>query len=366
MQQIFSAIALLPPFLIFISIILVILPTIIAILLRYSLYRHLRDLEHSLRRLLSGASQEEAPRIVRKLQQRFQQTNSNFEQVNTTAIIGGAYSQEKFDWFGLSLNCESVNYFSRILPNLLLAFGLLGTFLGITINLANLSQTITQIDITDVASLVGQLNQPLRGMGIAFISSLIAIACSALLTVINLQWNTSTTRLALLNLLEDYIDNIFLPQLQPPHPLSEAIDRFNRDFGTLLHKLGYTIEEAITNSFSRIEHSANIFQQAASTLEQSRFPEKLSSATTDLAIAQNQFSQSSLVLQKSTQSFEYTLDSMQKLSRKFIEMSEEITSINQKYTTLIELNKRKNVTEEASLKEIKAELARLVAQMKGM
>jgi hypothetical protein len=148
--------------------------------------------------------------------------------------------------------------------------------------------------------------------------------------------------------------------------MSEAIDRFSRDFGTLLHKLGYTIEEAIGNAFDRIEHSAQIFQQAASTLEQSRFPEKLSSATTDLAIAQNQFSQSSLVLQKSTQSFESTLDSMQKLSRKFIAMSEEISSINQKYTTLIELNKHKNLTEEANLKEIQTELARLVAQMKEM
>jgi hypothetical protein len=366
MEQIFNILSLLPSYLTFLAFFLVIIPTIVAILLRYNLYIYLEQLGKNIQKRLRGIETEQQPRIINKLEDRFQGINHQLEQINTGAIVGGAYSQEKFNCFGLLLTCEKVDYFSRILPNLLLSFGLLGTFLGITINLANLSQTITQIDINDVRSLVEQLNQPLRGMGIAFISSLIAIACSALLTVINLSWNTSIAKSIVIDALEDYVDNIYLPQLQPVHPLEAAIDRFNQDFSNLLYKLGDTIETAINNAFARIENSAKTFDRAANILEQSRFPEKLASATTDLAIAQNQFTQSSLVLQKSTQSFEYTLDSMQKLSRKLLNMGEEISSINQKYTTLVELNQHRNVIEESSLKEIQLELAKLLVQIREM
>lgn len=365
MQQIINAFSLLPLYLTFIAIALVILPTIFAFLLRYSLYSHLRFLITRVKRLLGGVRGGEQIRIVDKLEQRFPQISSNLEQINTSALIDGTYSEEKFGFFGFSLRCEPIDSLCRILPNLLLAFGLFGTFLGITINLANLSGTITQADINDVGSLVTQLNEPLRGMGIAFITSLIAVACSSLLTVANFIWNTSIAKSELINYLEDYLDNVYLPQLHLPNPMEAAIDRLNRDFGSLLYKLGDTIEGAIAKSFGRIEDSAQSFSQAATTLEQSRFPEKLSAATTDLAIAQNQFSQSSLVLQKSTQSFEHTLESVQRAARRMIQISEEISSLNQKYATLIEL-KTQNNSHETGLNNIKTELNNLVDKLKEM
>jgi hypothetical protein len=363
MQQIFGAIALLPSYLVFLAVVLVILPTIITILLRYCLYRHLTWLSKSSKKLLAGISIEQEPKIIGKLEQRCQNIDLDREQINTTAIIEGVYNQEKFNFLGLKFGCEAVDSFSRVLPNLLLAFGLLGTFLGITINLSNLSQTITQVDLTDIRSLVEELNQPLQGMGIAFITSLIAVACSSLLTVINLTWNTSLVRTNVIHSLEDYLDNIYLPQLQPISPLVEAMEKFNQDFGKMLHQLGNTIEQAVVNAFSRIENSASTFEQAANILDQSRFPEKLSAATNNLAIAQNQFSQSSLVLQKSTQAFEHSLDGMQKVARKLLEVSTEISNINQKYTTLVELTQHRNNIEQTGLKEIQMELAKLIEQI---
>ncbi|BAU64584.1 hypothetical protein STA3757_19560 [Stanieria sp. NIES-3757] len=363
MQQIFSAIALLPPYLVFLSVVLVILPAITAIIVRYCLYQHLGRLTKSSRKLLAGFQLELEPKIINKLEKRCQEINLDREQINTTAIIEGVYSQEQFNCLGLTLNCEKTDNFTRVLPNLLLAFGLLGTFLGITINLSNLSQTITQVDLADMRSLVAELNQPLQGMGIAFLTSLIAVAFSSLLTVINLSWNTSLVKTNLIHSLEDYLDNIYLPQLQPMPPLVEAMERFNQDFGRMLHQLGNTIEQAVVNAFSRIENSASTFEQAANILDQSRFPEKLSSATNNLAIAQNQFSQSSLVLQKSTQAFEHSLDGMQKVARKLLEVSTEISNINQKYSNLVELSQHRNNIEQVGLKEIQMELARLIEQM---
>ena len=363
MQQIFSIFSLIPGYLVFLSIVLVILPTILAVLLRFCLYQHLKHLARKARRLLGGVKLESTPKIIVKLEQRFVDSNVNPDQLNTAAVIEGAYSQEKFNFLGLSLGCEFVDNVTRILPNLLLSFGLLGTFLGITFNLANLSQTITQIDINDVRNLVEELDRPLQGMGVAFTTSLIAIACSSFLTVLNLIWNTNIAKASLLSSIEDYIDNIYLPRMQPVSSLEEAIDRFSRDFDGMVHKLGDTIEESMSKAFIKIQNSAETFEQAANVLDNSRFPEKLASATNNLAIAQNQFSQSSLVLQQSTQSFEHNLDSMQRLTKKFLELNQKVNNIEGQYANLVNLNQEKNTIERSGLREIQQELSKLVQQL---
>lgn len=360
MQQIFSILNLIPGYLVFLAIFLVILPTILAVLLRFCLYRHLKYLSGKARRLLGGVNLESTPKIIIKLEQRLADTNLNPDRLNTTSVIEGVYGREKFHFIGLSLGCDFVDNLTRILPNLLLSFGLLGTFLGITFNLANLSQTITQVDINDVRNLVEELDRPLQGMGVAFTTSLIAIACSSLLTVLNLLWNTSIVKASLLSSIEDYIDNIYLPKIQPVGSLEEAISQFSRDFDGMVHKLGDTIEESMTKAFVKIQNSAETFEQAANTLDNSRFPEQLASATNNLAIAQNQFSQSSLVLQQSTQSFEHNLDSMQKLTKKFLELNQKVHDIDRQYASLVDLNQEKNIIERSGLKEIQHELSKLV------
>ena len=366
MKQIQQIFEIFPFYLICLTIVIVILPTIFAILLRHNLYQYLQEINRFTHKFLRGHRQEEYPAIINKLNQRIQENNGNLEQINTGAIIDGIYSQEKFKFWKKSFNCDSINYFGRILPNLLLSFGLLGTFLGITINLTSISQTIDQVDINDINSFVEQLKVPLQGMGIAFITSLIAIACSALLTVVNTIWNTNLAKSELISLLEDYVDNIYLAQIKSPHPMEKALDRLNQDFSNMLYRLGDTVEESITNAFARIEKSAYIFQQAANTIEHSRFPEKLSSATTDLSIAQNQFSQSSLVLQKSTQSFEHSLNSVENIARQLLHINQTISGIQNQYTTLIETNQEKNIVESASLKEIQKELAKLVERLQSI
>lgn len=366
MQQLFNVLALLPGYLVFLAIFLVILPTLVTILLRYCLYRHLAWLVGKATKLLGGVKLESTPKLITKLEQRFLESPDNREQINTAAVIEGMYSQERFYFLGATLNCEFIDNLCRILPNLLLSFGLLGTFLGITFNLANLSQTITQVDISDVRNLIEELDAPLQGMGIAFLTSLIAIACSSLLTVINLTWNTNIAKSTLLSIVEDYIDNVYLPEIQPISSMEGAINKFSSDFDTMLNRLGDTIEQVMTNAFIRIENSAKTFEQAANIFDNSRFPEKLAAATNNLAIAQNQFSQSSLILQRSTESFEHNLDSMQKLTKKFIEVNYQVKEINHKYTSLVHLYQEKNIIEKSSLEAIKQELARLVEQMQQM
>jgi hypothetical protein len=317
MQQIFSIIALMDGYLIVLATVLVILPTIVVILLRYALYRHLKSSTVKVKKLLNGFNLKSYPKIVNKLEQRFVDGKVNLAKVNTSSVIKGTFSQEKFYFLGIPLSCEFIEYLTCVVPNLLLSLGLLGTFLGITFNLTNLSQTITQIDVNDVKNLLEQLNTPLKGIEVAFLTSLMAIACGFLLTVLNLFWNTNLVKTSLLIYLEDYIDNIYLPKIQPISYLEVAVNKFSSDFEGMLHQLGNKIEESMTRAFSRIETSTNTFEKAAKILDHSGFPERLAAATNDLAIAQNRFSQSSLVLQKATQSFDYNLVAMQKITKQF-------------------------------------------------
>jgi len=154
--------------LIILTLLFVVLPSITTIFYRLALHRHLINVEEKVRRLINRQPSGQQPKIVDKLQERFKEASSNLDQVNTAALIDQIYSQEKVGGF----TCEQIDYFCRILPNLLLAFGLLGTFFGITMNLGTLSQTINQTNSTNVSGLLAELKKPLEGMSIAFITSL--------------------------------------------------------------------------------------------------------------------------------------------------------------------------------------------------
>ncbi len=365
---------LLPAYLFWLTIVLVIIPSLITILLRFALHRHLTVLAAKLRKLLRGETLSKPPLIINYLEQRVQNASAQKQEINTTALVDGTYSQERFRFLGIPLSCEAIDHFTRNLPNLLLSFGLFGTFLGITINLANLSQTLTQSDLTDVGSLVQGLEQPLQGMGIAFISSLVAVFCSAILTTINFLWNTNVAKSTLLNSLEDYLDNVYwltIPNTSSKG-LQEKVEKLVTEFGLFLNlfseQLGTTLERVMTNSVTQpleriiaqnqqittaakqayhelqestltMAQSAGTFNQAVSILDQSRFAEKLATAVSDLAIAQNQFSQSALILNKSTKSIEDTLELLQKSILKIISLTEEMTSINEKYNLMLEQQK---------------------------
>ncbi|HEY9771109.1 MAG TPA: hypothetical protein V6C71_21885 [Coleofasciculaceae cyanobacterium] len=348
-----------PPSLMLLTVILVILPTVMAILLRHSLYRYLISSANKVSRLLSYESRGKQPQIVENLEARFKQASQKLEQVNTIALIDGLYSQERLNFLGISLRCEQWDYFCQTLPNLLLAFGLLGTFFGISSNLYNLSQTINQ-STTDIDNLVAQLQIPLQNMGIAFSTSLAAILCSSILIVVNLRYNTNFAKSLLISSLEDYLDNIFKVKVQGDTRLDKAVDRMvkqQQEFLERFHdKVGQVLETTIgnaahkmvaanqgfqnnvdsmvnrfndisssmatsTDSFqasafslkeqmqtvtkiipkfetaaNKIEFSSQKYLQGAEKIEASKFSEHLESLTAELAITQKAFSQSTAFL----------------------------------------------------------------------
>ncbi|WP_107669110.1 hypothetical protein [Cyanothece sp. BG0011] len=146
------------------------------------------------------------------------------------------------------------DYFCRIFPNLLLAFGLFGTFLGITRNLYSLNETISNIGV-EADNFIDQFQIPLQNMGIAFISSLIALACSSLLTLINLRCNTTSAKYALISSLEDYLDNILQPTIEGKTRLDKAINRMVDQQNEFLTRFHENVTQAVKSSLGSVARS---------------------------------------------------------------------------------------------------------------
>lgn len=284
-----------PPYLVITTLIFVIFPTIVTFFMRIFLYKHLKDLANKTNRLINSEIKGIQPKFLTQLEIRFSAASKQIENVNSLALIDGIYNQEKFKYFGFSLRCEEGEYITKNLPNLLLAFGLLGTFLGITLNLNSISQIINEGG-TDIANLTSKLESPLQSMGIAFITSLIGLLCSSILTINNLKHNVNLEKNALLNNLEDYLDNIYKSQVPGYTRLDKAVNEmvkqqdefltrfhdnvvnvFEKTYGKMARKiaddnekaqqLATQVYEQLFNVSSHLLTGANIFQNSMIILE---------------------------------------------------------------------------------------------------
>lgn len=313
-----------PLYLILITLILVIIPTIIATILRSSLYSYLIDSANKISRLSVGEIRGRQPAIVEKIENRFRQASQQLEQVNTIALIDGLYSQERLEFFGISLRCEQWDYFCQSLPNLLLSFGLLGTFIGISSNLYNLSQTINfEQNVSDVNELVNQLQQPLQNMGIAFSTSLVAIFCSSILIMVNLRCNTNFAKSLLISSLEDYLDNIFKIEIEGYSRLDKAVDRMVKQQGEFLHrfheKVGQVLETTIGNAANQMVTANQGFQNNIDNMV-SRFNDISSSLSGSI----NSFQESTFTLKEQIQTVTKIVPQLEVNARTYLQASQTI------------------------------------------
>lgn len=354
-----------------ITFVIIVLPSIITILFRWALYQYLQNLAKEVQRLIHNKSRGlQETKIIATLERRFQRASSQLDQVNTAALIDQVYSQEKIKIFSL----DQIDYFCRIMPNLLLAFGLIGTFFGITFNLYTLSQAINQTNAADISGLVEQLKKPLEGMSIAFVTSLTGLFFSAFLTIVNFKLNTGALKYQVLSSLEDYLDNIYLPQVQGDNRLDKIVNKMVSQQDEFLTRFGDTVRDAVEKSMGKVAQQIAagnqevtdlarqvyerftdaagtisaaasqfetaiyqlnaklyIFKESAEIFERSQFPEKLSAATTNLTQTQERFSASAASLANTTQSLETFVIAVQ-------ELGAEIKVVNQTSSQVLELH----------------------------
>ena len=127
-------------------------------------------------------------------------------ETNTPAIVNSAIHAN----LGFYLFCER---FLNNAVSLFVTLGLLGTFLGLSLSVSSLSELLgSTADWQNALNNMGSgLLSALSGMGVAFYTSLVGVACSILLTILRAIFNPENIRLELENEMELWLDHRTAP-----------------------------------------------------------------------------------------------------------------------------------------------------------
>jgi hypothetical protein len=101
--------------------------------------------------------------------------------------------------------------FVRAAPGLVIIFGLVGTFYGLSLSIGKLVLLVTggSSDVNDLgASMTQGLTHALSGMSVAFSTSLFGIAAAVVLTLFGVFFNVSDRRTALMINIETHLDRV--------------------------------------------------------------------------------------------------------------------------------------------------------------
>ncbi len=169
--------------------------------------------------------------------------------VNTPAIIANGVSTK----LGGSLLCER---FLNNAVSLFVTLGLFGTFLGLSLSVGSLtellgSNTSEWLNVLD--SVGGGLMSALSGMGVAFYTSLVGVACSILLTVLRSIFSVQGAREKLETRLELWLDHDVAPTLPTDAP---------KDNADLVHQMVLALDRSADNMDQILSDATNDLKAA--------------------------------------------------------------------------------------------------------
>lgn len=185
------------------------------------------------------------------------------QETNTPAIITSAINSN----MGYALFCER---FLNSAVSLFVTLGLFGTFLGLSMSVTSLTELLsfnTGADWQVVLNSVGDgLMSALSGMGVAFSTSLVGVACSILLTILKAIINPESIRGALESEMELWLDHRTAPRLTTNRVKddAEAIHRMTAGLGNIAATMDRTLRDstgAMVNTMDGFNASVNAFNQ---------------------------------------------------------------------------------------------------------
>lgn len=145
--------------------------------------------------------------ILNRIVEEFKTTaKESYSEVNTQAII-----EKNFNLHlrGLALG----ERFIKSTNTLLITLGLFGTFVGLTAAVSELAGIFTNMDFTaliesiGIQKLISHLIGSLQGMSVAFVTSLVGVGCSIILTILFTVFSAEEARENLMVQIEEYLDN---------------------------------------------------------------------------------------------------------------------------------------------------------------
>ena len=163
-------------------------------------------LEREIERARGLAFKFEAPVLNRIVAQAEAAQKRDVGSVNTQAIVDDCFQSELK---GLLIG----ERFVKSSTGLLIIFGLVGTFYGLTLSIGKLVALVSG-DVEDGTSitivLTEGLTRALSGMSVAFSSSLFGIISAIVMTLLSVFANVADRRTALMARIESFVDNVLL------------------------------------------------------------------------------------------------------------------------------------------------------------
>ena len=212
------------------------------------------------------------------------------QEVNTQAIIERHFN---LHFKGLNLGERYV----KAAVSLMIILGLLGTFYGLTLSIGKLVELLSAGQhtemLTSMDSIIEGLIDSVRGMSVAFVTSLFAISCAVILTLFNVFNHVETARERLFVDLEEYLDNVVA---------LEIFKEIDSEYEMLNQALRGTLDDFAANMEKSLKYVVEGFQGP------------LTAATAEIGNASDQ-------LLKSIAQFDRSLNNFRDNTRDFAEFN---------------------------------------------
>jgi len=188
-------------------------------------------------------------------------------EINTQAIV------EK----NLSIKLRGLGLGERFVKNsvsLMVVLGLLGTFYGLTMSVGRLVELLGTSGNSDILvsmdSVVTGLISSVRGMAVAFSTSLAGVGGSIVITVLGIVINIEESRQSLMVQLEDYLDNTVEQELlqkkeselsRISRVIESSFDGFSSRVEDILRSTVLDFSDKLAAASSNIENSARCLDE---------------------------------------------------------------------------------------------------------
>ena len=249
----------------------------------------------------------------------------SFRDINTQAIIERNFNHE----------FKKLNLGERFIKNavsLMIILGLLGTFYGLTLSISKLVVLLSSTGSTEVLgsmdTIVTGLIDSVKGMSVAFITSLFAIACAVILTITNIVFNVEEARESVMVQIEEYLDNniaFILTQREKEQDYEKQKSVWKDSFDSI----GTTLEK---NLQYVAETMGNQFVAAA---------QNMTKTSNDLSESINQFDQSLQKFNENTRDFsEFNYHLRTNIDRMNVGFADLTENLNSHKSSIKELHER--------------------------
>ena len=164
-----------------------------------------------LQRDLAGRRVTDDTGVMAALRQDYAAAYRQYGQnVNTPAIIDNVFAERY-------RRCLFWERFMNNAVSLFVTLGLFGTFLGLSLSVSSLTELLKTSGSEEWLSILnsvgGGLLSSLSGMGVAFYTSLVGVACSILFTILRTVFHPEALRTQAATMAELWLDNYVAPKL---------------------------------------------------------------------------------------------------------------------------------------------------------